>query len=250
MQWFYNIVKILYKTLPKPITREVARLRKPVMKLFYSGQQNFCNVCSTHLRHFVKTQCGESVCPVCGSLPRQRRLVTLVGSLADKHHFSKVLHFSPLPELSVRFRHTFQHYFSSDFSDEFPADLKLDIRNITADDNSFDLIICYHVLEHIDDDRRAMHELYRVTAPGGLTLVQTPFKEGDTYENPAIVSPQDRLEHFGQEDHVRIYGVTDLTKRLSEAGFVVEVQRFDELDDPKLGLKAGEIVLICKKPKL
>src|SRR4029077_8850135 len=84
-------------------------------------------------------------------------------------------------------------------------------------DSYFYLILCSHVLEHVPDDRAAMSELRRVLAPGGLALVLTPYRpEVPTYEDPSVSSPLDRMVAFGQQDHVRIYGM-DLADRLREA---------------------------------
>ena len=102
---------------------------------------------------------------------------------------------------------------------EFTTDFHYDITSISADENTFDLIICYHVLEHIEEDTKAMSELYRVLKPNGICLIQTPFKDGDLYEDYSITSEVGRKAAFGQEDHVRIYSVDALNKRLQTAGF-------------------------------
>jgi SAM-dependent methyltransferase len=136
-------------------------------------------------------------------------------------------------------------YTSTDFADEFIADKRYDITNIPEKDNSFDLICCYHVLEHIPDDAAAMRELYRITAANGCVLIQTPFKTGDIYENPAITTPEDRLLHFGQDDHVRIYSVEGLRARLEAVGFQIRVKTFAA--DARLGLREGEVVLVAAK---
>ena len=111
------------------------------------------------------------------------------------------------------------NYITTDFEDEFIAQHKYDICNIPQPDASFDLIICYHILEHIPDDLKAMQELSRVLKPNGICLIQTPFKSGSTYEDPRIITPEDRLEHFGQEDHLRIYSIANLLQRLKNNGF-------------------------------
>ena len=95
-----------------------------------------------------------------------------------------------------------------------------------------------------------MQELFRVLKEGGKALIQTPFKEGEIYENDAIISPEDRLRHFGQEDHVRIYSVSGLKRRLEKAGFALEDRNFVALEDDsalRLGLKETEIILIASK---
>ena len=109
------------------------------------------------------------------------------------------------------------------------------------------MLICYHVLEHIEEDQKALAELYRILKPGGSCLIQTPFKEGNTYEDFSIKSPLERLRHFGQRDHVRIYSVNGLEKRLVNAGFTVEVKEFKEQSDNYFGFKQNEYVIVAKK---
>ena len=117
------------------------------------------------------------------------------------------------------------------------------------DRESFDLIICYHILEHIDNDIKAMNELWRILTKGGYCIIQTPFKEGEIYENNAITSPKEREKHFGQSDHVRVYSINGLTKRLENVGFQVEIRNFREKYENINGLNETETVLICQKPK-
>jgi len=158
----------------------------------------------------------------------------------------KVLHFSPSRSLYRRLRKIKSiEYISTDFENEFLADKKYDITNLDVDGDQFDFIICYHILEHIENDAQAMKELFRVLKPGGKAIIQTPFKEGDVYENEAIKSPEDRKNHFHQEDHVRIYSVDGLKSRLEKTGFQVKVNVFKK--DLLFELKERETVLFAKK---
>jgi len=108
-------------------------------------------------------------------------------------------------------------------------------------DNFFDRIICYHILEHIPDDRKAMVELFRVLKPGGTMLLQTPFREGEIFEDPAITKADERMKYFGQEDHVRVYSVKGITERLGQAGFQVEVLQFNEQPSNSSGFSEKEV---------
>ena len=107
------------------------------------------------------------------------------------------------------------------------------------------LIICYHILEHIDSDQQAMKELFRVLKTDGTCLIQTPFKDGETYEDFSIKTKEDRLKHFGQDDHVRIYSISGLKERLEKSGFLVDVQTFPK--DDFFGLSENEHILVCSK---
>ncbi len=138
-------------------------------------------------------------------------------------------------------------YTSTDRSGDFLADNKFDITNIDAADKSYDLIICYHIMEHIEDDIQAMRELYRILKMQGICIVQTPFKEGEIYEDSSLATDEDRLKHFGQHDHVRIYSAKGLKERLSNCGFHVEIRSYEEDPHNRYGFLTKETILICTK---
>ena len=212
---------------------------------FYKGKICRCNICDAELRIFIKLKSGDLLCPKCGSLGRTRRLYKLLNEYIFKEG-PQVLDFSPSRSLYRKLKSKKEIcYYPTDFENEFLADYHFDITNIEIGNNFFDVVICYHILEHIEDDQTAIKELYRVLKPGGKLLVQTPFKEGDIYENPLITSTTDRLKHFGQEDHVRVYSPQGLAKRLSRSGFSVKTEKYSP--DVELGLSENEIVLIATK---
>ena len=106
------------------------------------------------------------------------------------------------------------------------------------DECTFDVVVCNHVLEHVPEDRKAMRELQRILKPGGWAVLLVPFDQDRavTYEDWAIVDPDERERAFGQFDHVRVYG-RDYVDRLSDAGFEVSVVRYgDELDEQTVAL--------------
>jgi SAM-dependent methyltransferase len=129
---------------------------------------------------------------------------------------------------------------------------RVDITAIPFPDNTFDVILCNHVLEHIPDDRKAMRELHRVMKPDGWAILQVPinYKLEETYEDFSITSEAGRKEAFGQKDHVRWYG-KDYKNRLSSVGFTVNedsfVQNFSESERFKYGFREGELIYFCKK---
>jgi ubiquinone/menaquinone biosynthesis C-methylase UbiE len=119
-------------------------------------------------------------------------------------------------------------YVTADLNDS-SVDMKVDITNIPYADNSFDIILCSHVLEHVTDDRTAIHELFRILKPGGWAFLAVPISDREkTFEDPNITSAKDRLRYFWQEDHVRLYGL-DYKNRLEEAGFNVKAVKVGEL---------------------
>ncbi len=215
--------------------------------LKYVGKNFQCNICNKRLKSFINLD-NDRLCPRCGSLQRTRRLWQILDNefLDTK---LKILDFSPSRSIYRMMKKGGYSYVSSDLSGDFISDVSYNILNIDSENNSFDLIICYHILEHIEDDMKAMTELWRVLNKGGYCIIQTPFKEGEIFEDKSITTPEGREKHFGQSDHVRVYSVNALKSRLEKVGFEVEIRNFNEKDDNVNGLCHKESLLICHKPK-
>ncbi len=243
---FYHSAKnFIKKIVPQKFLFENEMVFRKTLYPLYKGNTCECCICGSHLKSFEKLENGNLLCPICGSLPRSRRLYRLLTDEFLKPGFS-LLDFSPSRALfRILKKRTDIHYFPTDFEDEFLADYHFDITKIDSGHERFDLILCYHILEHIEDDAAAMHELYRVLKKDGTALIQTPFKEGEIYEDFSIRTEEERTRHFGQNDHVRIYSVNGLKNRLEQQGFKVEVRVFQK--DEYYGFSENETVLICKK---
>jgi SAM-dependent methyltransferase len=167
-------------------------------------------------------------CPACGSRDRTRRfwlyLAHRTNLLADR---LRVLHFAPERTLEHRLKaRPNLDYVSTDLNRP-RATVRADITDLPFPEDSFDVVLCSHVLEHVDDDRKAMGELYRVLKPGGWAVVVVPIssRRAETLEDPTIVAPAERERVFGQADHVRTYG-RDFKARLEQAGFSVRVEDY------------------------
>jgi SAM-dependent methyltransferase len=215
------------------------------------GEGRECPCCGGHFKRMSRRRLAGMVglCPRCRSHPRHRAIALLLerGDLPGR----RLLHFAPEPVFDPIFvrmpeidRVTADLY--------APADLRLDITAIDLPDESFDLIFCSHVLEHVPDDAAAMRELCRVLEPGGLSLVLVPYRPAVlTYEDPRVTAPLDRMIAFGQQDHVRIYGA-DLPERLRAAGFDVEdrtpVELFGEAVVRRCELDPDEHLFLCRAP--
>ena len=164
----------------------------------------------------------------------------------------KVLHFAPEQAFYERFKAMDNLDYTTTDIESPLADVKADICNLPFPNDTFDIIICNHVLEHITDDRRAMNELYRVMKLGGMGILQVPYETDreTTYEDVTITSKKERKEAFGQYDHVRIYG-KDYFTRLENTGFnVVEVDYTKKLTDEQIKrycLNKGEIIPVVYK---
>jgi hypothetical protein len=217
--------------------------------LLLRGEGRECPCCGRSFRRMSRRRLSGwgGICPRCRSHPRHRAIALLLarGELPGR----RLLHFAPEPLLDPVFgrlpeveRTTADLY--------APADLRLDISDMNLPDSSFDLILCSHVLEHVPDDRGAMSELRRVLADGGLALVLVPYRPTvTTYEDLSIRSPLGRMVAFGQQDHVRIYGL-DLPDRLRAAGFEVDDRTAAELFDAgtveRSELDPGEHLFLCR----
>jgi predicted SAM-dependent methyltransferase len=127
----------------------------------------------------------------------------------------------------------------------------MDITEIPYEDQTFDVIYCSHVLEHVPDDRRAMREFFRVLRDDGWAVLLVPVEGAVTVEDPSVTAPEERRRLYGQEDHVRMYGL-DYAGRLREAGFQVQVTGVCDLVDrptaTEMGLTAasGDIYFCTK----
>lgn len=242
----YNVLKSVAKNiLPKNILIRYEEGFRKFLAPMYRGENCKCNLCETSLKNFALLKNGDKICPVCGSISRTRRLFMLLN---EEFLFpnATILDFSPSRVLYRNLKNRKDiAYFSTDYENEFLADYRYNITKIDAENDRFDLITCYHILEHITEDQQAINELFRVLKKGGTALIQTPFKEGEIYEDYNIISPQERLEHFGQNDHVRIYSVSGLENRLKQAGFSTVVRILGE--DNYQGFTKKEVVIVCKK---
>ena len=165
----------------------------------------------------------------------------------------KVLHIAPEYCFLKRFKKMKNlSYTTADLVSPW-AEVKLDVQNMPFDENSFDVVLCNHVLEHVSDDKLALSELYRVMKPGGFGIFQVPIDVSieKTQEDKAINTPELREKHYGQRDHLRLYGA-DYPNRLSKAGFIATADSFVQTLPQHLAkryaLPNDEIIYLCVKP--
>ncbi|MFL5256507.1 MAG: class I SAM-dependent methyltransferase [Rhodopila sp.] len=190
----------------------------------------------------------DSRCARCGSRERHRLLwlwVTEGGG--NKLAGRRILHFAP--EKALRKALSGQPGYET--ADLFQPGVthKVDITNLPLADESYDVAIANHVLEHIDDDRQALRELFRVLRPGGTALLTVPLNptRETTYEDASIITPAARNAHFNAPDHRRYYGL-DFANRLAEAGFTVETFRLPPPVEVRYGLLPMEWLYVAMRP--
>ena len=216
-----------------------------------SGTQ--CNLCGWIGGKFRQSVQPEKpapcqICPRCGSYERHRLAFYLLhGNLGSNHN---TLHVAPEKVIESWLRAISAEYLSIDLTSS-RAIRKMDITNLELEDSSFSLVWCAHVLEHIENDVKAMEEMFRILKPGGTTIVQVPIYGDDTYEDLTIITPEARLKHFKQGDHVRLYGL-DVTDRLKSVGFNVEILDISGIptqavEQYGLDYPSTREIFICKK---
>lgn len=165
----------------------------------------------------------------------------------------KLLHFAPEQAFHNRFRKLENITYTTTDLNSPLAEVKADICNLPFSSDTYDVILCNHVLEHIPDDAKAMKELYRVMKPGGWGVFQIPqdLSREKTFEDNSITDKKQRAQIFGQYDHVRIYG-KDYFDKLRSVGFLVEevdyTSQLPQREVEKFRLALGEIIPLVRKP--
>ncbi len=221
---------------------KLVNLLNHVFRIFYNSKKVQCNICGWEGNQFGILWSESYVrynakCPNCGSLERHRCLIKYILEEKLAKNGSNVLDIAPIKSFKAFFQGLGCKHISIDLA-SYLADIRMDITNLSFRDNIFDLVICYHVLEHVIDDIRALKEIYRVTKMGGGALIQIPIntKIGTTLE----YGRADPLK----TDHVREYG-NDVEDRIRAVGFYVKkIQR--DSSDLKYGIKP-DCFFLCKR---
>ena len=230
---------------------------RPIIALFLKGNTYTDPIDGKSFRKFLPYGYGKqrenALSPSTLSLERHRLLWLYLKEETDFFTAKKkVLHMAPEQCFLPLFRKQPNlTYTTADLYSPI-ADVKADICNLPFDDNSFDVVFCNHVLEHITDDTKAMQELYRVLKPSGMGIFQIPqdLSRTTTFEDDSITDQKERAKIFGQYDHVRVYG-RDYFDKLRTIGFRVKEVDYTEKIASELVdqycLAKGEILPVCFK---
>ncbi|HYT45262.1 MAG TPA: methyltransferase domain-containing protein [Methylomirabilota bacterium] len=194
------------------------------------------------------------MCPRCDTLDRHRLLWLYLHNCTNIFRDRlRVLHFAPEAIIQKKLRASPNLEYTSADLDSPLAMVSLDITDIPYTENTFDVVLCSHILESIPDDHKAMSELYRILKPGGwaLLLVWFDAERSDTFEDPKVVDPKERERLFGEFNHVRVYG-RDFKDRLEHVGFTVRQEFYAQELGPTLAQHYGLLVELdmfyCTKP--
>ena len=253
-----NLYKFLLNQLPRPLLIRLSYIFRIFAPLAYSGSKVHCPVCEKDFRKFLsygsKIAHRENVlCPYDLTLERHR-LMWLYLKKSDFFTLSKqkVLHIAPEQCFYPIFKKQKNlDYLTADMESPI-ADLHFDLHEIPLEENTFDVIFCNHVLEHVEDDHKCMQELFRVMKKGGWGIFQVPidYNNKKTFEDSSITDPKQREIHFWQKDHIRLYGL-DYPKKLEKVGFKINIfdpkKSLKEFDYEKLRLNPSELIYIVSK---
>ncbi|MCR1023871.1 methyltransferase domain-containing protein [Cellulophaga baltica] len=252
-----KIFKYILNTIPRPILIKLSYLARPVLAFSMKGDTYIDPIDGKSFKRFLpygyESPRENVLSPSTLSLERHRLLWLYLKNETD--FFTKkykVLHFAPEQAFYKRFRALENLNYTTTDLDSPLADIKADICDLPFADNSFDIIFCNHVLEHIPDDTKAMEEIYRILKPNGWAVLQIPqdLKRATTFEDDTITDRKERAKIFGQYDHVRIYG-RDYFTQLREIGFHVDEVDYTSKLTPetidKYRLAKGEILPVVRK---
>ncbi|REH56698.1 methyltransferase family protein [Tenacibaculum gallaicum] len=254
-----SIFKTILNTIPRPFLIKASYLARPIITWWLKGDNFTDPIDGKSFKKFLPYGYGvqrkNALSPSTLSLERHRLMWLFLQR--ESNFFSsdkrlKVLHIAPEQCFLDLFRKQQNlEYTTSDLESPI-ADVKADICDLPFEDNSFDVVFCNHVLEHISDDTKAMQELYRVMKVGGFGIFQIPqdLSREVTFEDDSITETKERAKIFGQYDHVRVYG-HDYFDKLRSIGFTVdEIDYTKKIAPEKLerfALMKGEILPVCYK---
>jgi SAM-dependent methyltransferase len=252
-----KLFKFILNTIPRPILIRFSYVIRPVLALALKGSKFTDPIDGKSFKNFLPygygTQRNNVLSPSTLSLERHRLLWLYLQSKTDFFLApKKVLHVAPEQAFYKLFRNQKNLDYTTTDLDSPLADVKADICNLPFKDDTYDVILCNHVLEHIPNDTKAMQELYRVLKPGGMGIFQIPqdLNRATTFADDTIVDQKERAKIFGQYDHVRIYG-RDYFEQLRSIGFKVIEEDYTKKIPPELVTKyclaKGEIIPVCYK---
>ena len=251
------MIKLILKIFPRTFLIKFSFIFQPLLGILLSGDKFTDPIDGKSFRKFLSygyTKLRKNaLSPSTLSLERHRLLwLYLKNETVLFEKKIKLLHFAPEQAFYKRFKKLRNIQYDTIDINSPLAKIKADICDLPIKENTYDFILCNHVLEHVLDDNKAMSELYRVLKKGGTGIFQVPIdmKREKTFQDDSITDKLERNKIFGQYDHVRVYG-KDYFKKLEDTGFKVQQidysKKFSDKEILKFSIIRGEIIPVCTK---
>jgi len=251
------LIKLILKIFPRTFLIKFSFIFQPLLSLLLRGDKFTDPIDGKSFRKFLSYGYNKlrknALSPSTLSLERHRLLwLYLINETVLFERKVKLLHFAPEQAFYTRFKKLNNIQYDSIDINSPLAKIKADICDLPIKDNTYDFILCNHVLEHVLDDNKAMSELYRVLKKGGTGIFQVPIdmNRKKTFQDDSITDKLERNKIFGQYDHVRVYG-KDYFNKLKNTGFKVKQidysKEFSDEEILKYSIIKGEIIPVCTK---
>ena len=251
------MIKLILKIFPRTFLIKFSFIFQPLLGILLSGDKFTDPIDGKSFRRFLSYGYNKlrknALSPSTLSLERHRLLwLYLKNETVLFEKKIKLLHFAPEQAFYKRFKKLRNIQYDTIDINSPLAKIKADICDLPIKENTYDFILCNHVLEHVLDDNKAMSELYRVLKKGGTGIFQVPIdmKREKTFQDDSITDKLERNKIFGQYDHVRVYG-KDYFKKLEDTGFKVQQidysKKFSDKEILKFSIIRGEIIPVCTK---
>ncbi len=252
-----NLVSLLLNNIPRFWLMKMARIFQPLFTIILRGKKFYCPVCNKSYSYFFpygyKNVRKNALCPGCFSLERHRYIWLFLKEKTNLFKVkTKLLHIAPEPCFYYYFKKLENiEYITVDLESPY-ATIKADIQNLPFEDEKFDFLICNHVLEHVENDKKAIIEMNRVLRKNGFAIITVPIDTNldKTFEDPDITTPADRLKYYNQKDHYRVYG-KDFYKIIEKYGFYVYdnnfVNELKENDKKRYAIADVDYIYLLRK---
>lgn len=239
-----------------------------------AGRWRYCIACEHRVPTFLPWRGGQAgapplmralrivgsdrenhACPRCRATDRERHLKLYLQrtGLSKRIAGARILHIAPESGLSAWVRSMSpREYVLGDLHPSSELVRRIDLERTTFAPGSFNIVIANHVLEHVSSLPAATAELTRILAPGGFAILQVPYAKGleQTLDDPTVIDPEARLQLYGQEDHVRLFG-RDVYARIATAQLVAQPITHDtvlgDIDPYRYGVNAEEELMLFQR---
>ena len=262
--------KIVKKYLPKFIINIIYKSLHYFRIFLLKGNNFICPICNFQASKFLPYgkdheaikkydiigmgYRNNAMCPNCFSKDRERLVYLFLQKLLKQNIInlhSKIIHFSPESSLENNlFRKKFTNYTTADIITG-KCDIDLNLQDFNYKEKNFDLVICNHVLEHIENDMVAIKNIYSILKPNGVAMLQVPLSTliKKDFKKENVNTNNERLDNYGQIDHVRIISKENYLKKLEQVGFKLKLDYMESEKNniTSYGLNLKEFIIQVEK---